>query len=226
MEERMARPELEDPERSRVGVGQDRLPAPLRDDAAPSPRDLLERDLPGDRREAPLALGAHPPERRQDPRRRVEALGVVVDLAAHHALGEGMPRVTGYSDDPPIVHGDGERTLGRTIVGTYGRKRLTHRGNRVAQLRESPDRSKGPNRLANVDKDAGTGRVRQRFVRCTLSFLIRRHGGCHDHHILAKARGLLPGPPDRPGACSCRRRRGWRRRGWRRRWWWRRARGA
>src|SRR5262249_32900404 len=130
----------------------------------------LERDLPGDGGEAPLALGPHPPERRQHPRGRVEPLGVVVDLAAHHALGERMLRVTGDGDDAPVLHGDGERALGRAILGTNRGKRLTHRGNRVAQLGESPGRSNGPNRLANLAEQAGTRRVRPRFVRCTLSF--------------------------------------------------------
>ena len=134
MEERVTRPVLDKPQSARVREGQDGLAAPLGDDAAPPMGDLLDGGVPAHPLEAPLALGAHAPERREDARGSIESLRVVVNLAADDAAGEGMRRVAGHRGDPALLHGDGERALRRAIVGTDGVPSLTHRGHRVAHV--------------------------------------------------------------------------------------------
>src|SRR5688500_8504884 len=47
-------------------------------------------------------------------------LGVRAHLAADHALGERMGRVTGDRGQAAVRNGDVERARGRTIVGTHG----------------------------------------------------------------------------------------------------------
>src|SRR6266849_252181 len=96
-------PVVEKPEGACVGKGQDGFPAPPVDDAPPLARDLLDGGIPADGLEAPFALGPDTPERRQHPRRGVETLGVVVDLAADHTLGERVRSVSGDLGDTSAV---------------------------------------------------------------------------------------------------------------------------
>src|SRR5207244_8193171 len=84
--------------------------------------------------QAPLALGPDTPERRQHPRRSVEPLGVVVDFAADHALGEGVRGVAGDLGDAAVVHGNDHGALRRAIVGADGVPDLVHGGNRVTHV--------------------------------------------------------------------------------------------
>src|SRR4029453_258730 len=103
-----------------IRVGKDGFAAPLGDDATPPMGDLLDGSIPAHLLEAPLALGAHAPERCEDARGSIESLRVVVNLAAHDTAGEGMRRVTGHRGDPALLHGDGERALRRAVVRTDG----------------------------------------------------------------------------------------------------------
>ena len=134
VEEGMARPVLQEAERAAVGVGQDRLAAPLANDAPPSVGDLLEGGLPRDGLESSLALGPHAPERRAHASGRVEPLRVVVHLAADHALGEGMGRVARDVGHAAVLDGDGQGALRRAIVRTDGPARFTHGGSSVTHV--------------------------------------------------------------------------------------------
>src|SRR4030095_5364422 len=93
MEERVPRPVLDEPQSARVREGQDGLAAPLGDDATPPMGDLFDGAVPAHPLEAPLALGAHAPERSQDAGGSIEPLRVVVNLAADDAARKRMCRV-------------------------------------------------------------------------------------------------------------------------------------
>ncbi|MBF8288781.1 MAG: hypothetical protein HW381_1889 [Candidatus Rokubacteria bacterium] len=126
VEERVTGPVLEEPQRAAVGKRQDGFPAPLRDHAPPPARDQVDRGIPADGLETPLALGPDAPERRQHSRRGVDPLGVVVDFAADHAAREGVRGVAADVGDAPVVHGDDKSALGRAIVGANRLPNLMH----------------------------------------------------------------------------------------------------
>ena len=101
-------------------------PAPLRDHAPPPARDQVDRGIPADGLETPLALRPDAPERRLHSRRVVEALGIVVDLTAHHAARERVRGIAADVGDAPVVHGDDEGALGGAVVGADRALNLMH----------------------------------------------------------------------------------------------------
>ena len=73
----------EDPVRSVVVIGEDRLAAVARADVREAPRDLVERRVPGHGLERVRSLPAPAHERRQDPVRAVHAVRIAAHLRAH-----------------------------------------------------------------------------------------------------------------------------------------------
>ncbi len=126
VEERVAGRDLHDAERPAVGERQQRLRAPLGDDPAPAMRDLVERLVPADRLEAPLALGPDSAKGRGDSGIPVDPLRVVVHLAADHALGERVGGIADHVGDAARVDRHLERALRRAVVRTDGRDDRSH----------------------------------------------------------------------------------------------------
>ena len=91
--------------------------------------DLVQRVVPGDRRERARALRADPAQRLRQPVGMVEALGVARDLGADHA---GRVRVALRALDlaqaPAVQLLDLERAHRRAVVRTDGRQQLADIG--------------------------------------------------------------------------------------------------
>src|SRR5262249_8377065 len=103
-----------------VGVADQRLAAPALDHPAPAVGDLVERLVPGDRREVALALRPDPPQRRQQARRRVDALLVALHLAAQEAAREGVAATALAPDQWAAVDGRDDRAEVRAVVRADG----------------------------------------------------------------------------------------------------------
>ena len=126
VEERVAGAVLHEPEGAAVGERQERLRAPLGDDPPPAVRDLVERLVPADRLEPPLALEPDSPKGRGHSGRPVDPLRVVVHLAADHAPGEGVGGIADHVGDAGVLDRHLERALRRAVVRTDGRERRSH----------------------------------------------------------------------------------------------------
>src|SRR5213078_5301967 len=79
-----------------------------------------DRGVPGDRRELPRPLWADAPERPEDSKRRVDALGVLAHLAADDALGERVVGVARDAREAAAVDGHEQDAAGRAVVRTHG----------------------------------------------------------------------------------------------------------
>src|SRR5204862_6042965 len=101
-----------------VGIAEEGRRARLGDDRAPAPGDLVERRLPADRRELALALLPDAAQRRRQPLRRVDELGVAVDLGAGKAGGERLIGVALDAPAPPVLAFGQRRAHVRTIMRT------------------------------------------------------------------------------------------------------------
>ena len=86
-----------------IRVAEQREGPILADDGLPAADDLVERLGPGDRREAPLALGAGAAQRRRDAIRRVDRLVLAVHLGAHEARGHHVIGVALQLRQPPVL---------------------------------------------------------------------------------------------------------------------------
>ena len=85
--------------------------------------DLVERIVPGDRRERARALRADPAQRLRQPLGVVEALGVARDLRADHARGVGVAlRAPDLAQAPAVQALDLERAHRGAVVRTDGRQ--------------------------------------------------------------------------------------------------------
>ena len=94
---------LHQPHGAGVAVGQDGLRVACGDGCQPG-GDFMERRIPADRLEAPLALGAGAAQRRQDALGVVRALGVARDLGAQHAVGGRVRRVAAHAHGTAVLH--------------------------------------------------------------------------------------------------------------------------
>src|SRR5262249_34551595 len=88
------------------------------DDPAPALGDRLDRLVPRDRHEVTRALAPDPSQGRLYPKRRMDALGVLAHLAADHAPGERMLRITGDGRQAAVVDGHDEAAARGAIVRT------------------------------------------------------------------------------------------------------------
>ena len=73
-----------------VAVAEQRQRSGLGDDGLPAQRDVVERRVPGDRREPALALRANASQRRGEAFRRMHQFGVAVHFGAGKAGGERL----------------------------------------------------------------------------------------------------------------------------------------
>ena len=109
-----------------VGVAQQGERTAFPDDRLPPGGDLVERLVPGDRRELAGALGAAAPERRGDALRRVHQVGVAVDLAAGETGRVGVIGVALHAHDLAVLDMGDERAHVGTIVRTDDSNGLHH----------------------------------------------------------------------------------------------------
>ena len=98
----------------------------LRSEIAQSRGDLIQRRAPRDRLEAPLALGAHAAQRRQDALGVVRALGVARHFGTQHAVGRRVRRVAAHAHRAAVVH-RGDQAAGVGAVVRAGADDLAHR---------------------------------------------------------------------------------------------------
>ena len=123
-----------------VGVAEQRQRPRLGDDRLPARGDLVERLVPGDRREFALALGADAAQRRLDALGRMHEFGVAVDLGAGEPGGEGLLRVAAArartrpsSTSASSEHMSGQSCAQTTrIVSMPSLVRRCQRGNAIA----------------------------------------------------------------------------------------------
>ena len=108
-----------------VAVGQDGLRLARGNGAQPR-GDLIQRRAPRDRLEAPLALGAHAAQRRQDALGVVRALGVARHFGTQHAVGRRVRRVAAHAHGAAVVH-RGDQAAGVGAVVRAGADDLAHR---------------------------------------------------------------------------------------------------
>ncbi len=90
--------------------------------------DLVERVVPRDRLEAPLALGADAPQRRRKALGMVLALGVARDLGADDAGGIAVIGAVDAPDGTLVEALDLERADARAIVRADGRHDIARHG--------------------------------------------------------------------------------------------------
>src|SRR5207245_719899 len=111
------RPAGEHAVRARVVERQDRLRAVLGDHRGEPLVDQVDRLGPRDAREAPLALGAHAPERRAEAAGAVDERRVCLGhLRAEHAAGVRVRVRAADGDDVVVLDRDGEAEIGRAHV--------------------------------------------------------------------------------------------------------------
>jgi hypothetical protein len=87
------------------------------DHLAEARRDLVQGLVPGDAREAPLALAPHALQRVQQAVGAVHAVEVLVHLGAEEALGEAVVGVAAEGHRPPVLHVHGHDAGVRAVVG-------------------------------------------------------------------------------------------------------------
>ncbi len=75
------------------------------DNLLPALGDLVQRLVPADTLEAPLALAPDTPERMEQPVGRLGVLKVPVELDAQSPTGVGVIAVARELDCPPVLHG-------------------------------------------------------------------------------------------------------------------------
>ena len=126
MEEAVDQAAVHQPLMGGVGITQQRERAAFADDRLPLAGDLVQRLVPGDRRELPGALGAAAPERRGDAFRRVHQVGVAVDLAAGETGRVGVIGVALHAHDLAVLDMGDERAHVGTIVRTDDSNGLHH----------------------------------------------------------------------------------------------------
>jgi hypothetical protein len=81
------------------------LPSVLaRADVVQPPGDVVQRLVPRRRLEAPLALGAHAPQRRRQPVRMIGALDVAVHLGAQEPLRHRVVGVALHAYGAAVLH--------------------------------------------------------------------------------------------------------------------------
>ena len=114
---------LHQPHRAGVEIGQHGLGAVTLRRKGEALGDKVERVVPADRDErvAADALGADPPQRRQQPARMMLPLGIARDLGADHAGGiAALPPAMNPTDRVPIADLDFERAGAGTIMRADG----------------------------------------------------------------------------------------------------------
>ena len=128
-----------------VGVAQQGERTALGDDRLPLGRDLVERLVPGDRRELARPFRAGAPERRLDALGGVNEVGVAVDLSAGEARRVRMVWIALHAHDLAVLDMGDERAHVGTIVRTDDSNgRLHHtvspksRKRSVAEASEKP----------------------------------------------------------------------------------------
>jgi hypothetical protein len=80
--------------------------------------DLVERLIPGDRRELALPLGADPAQRRQHPMGSVQVLAEPPHLAADEAVGDRVAPIAVDPGHPAGLDLDLEAAQVRAVEGT------------------------------------------------------------------------------------------------------------
>ena len=122
---------LNEAERARVGVGEDRLRAvggiP---DGAELRGDFVERFVPGDALESPFAFFADAAQRVHQALAVIRAFEVAIDLRAEKAARDGMIGIAGDANRATIANGDEHRAG----VGAVVRARAAHDGVAVAAI--------------------------------------------------------------------------------------------
>lgn len=101
--------------RERPIRGHDRLPTRL---------DLFEGLIPANRLELTRPFGPCPTQRGPDAFRRVNELGVPIDLRAGKTSSEGLLRIAGELDQPVVINLRQQGTHARTIMGACHSDRL------------------------------------------------------------------------------------------------------
>ena len=90
------------------------------DDRLPTLHELVERRVPGDGGESPLALRADPPQRRPQPLGRVHPLGLAAHLGAEEAGRDGVVGIPLDADEAVVLDVGQDRAHVGAVVGTDG----------------------------------------------------------------------------------------------------------
>ena len=101
-----------------VAVAEQRQRSRLGDDGLPARRDLVERLVPGDRRELAFALRADAAQRRGEALGRMHQFGVAVDLGAGKAGGERLVGIALDAHHASVLDMRKQRAHVGTIVRT------------------------------------------------------------------------------------------------------------